>query len=226
MTARQNPGTGVRWTAWLAASAAVALLVPSGLAGQAPDAPHRLTASGEDEPRFGPDGQILFRQSEDHTNYLYLMNADGANRRKAASTPIVETRTMSPDRRLAFAMAPVNGFPTTTAVLAVPLDGGPVRRVCPGTCGVRWSPDGATMYITTWPEKKTIAIPVPKGESMPVLPVAGVQSVADGATLTGSRLVDLSDGGRIEDIVPGQEVGTFAYARTISHRNLFRVQLP
>jgi DNA-binding winged helix-turn-helix (wHTH) protein/Tol biopolymer transport system component len=190
------------------------------------DAPHRLTASGEDEPRFGPDGQILFRQSENHTNYLFLMHADGSQRRQAASTPIVETRTMSPDRRVAFAMAPVNGFPTTTAVLAVPLDGGPVRRVCPGTCGVRWSPDGATMYITTWPEKKTIAIPVPNGESMPVLPVAGVQSVADGATLTGSRLVDLSDGGRIEDIVPGQEVGTFAYARTISHRNLFRVQLP
>ncbi|HKT81267.1 MAG TPA: hypothetical protein VJP86_13665, partial [Vicinamibacterales bacterium] len=39
MRARQNPGTGVRWTAWLAGSAAVALLVPSGLAGQAPDAP-------------------------------------------------------------------------------------------------------------------------------------------------------------------------------------------
>ena len=71
----------------------------------------------------------------------------------------------------------------------------------------------------------TIAIPVPKGESIPVLPVAGVQSVADAATLSGSRLVDLV-AGRIEDVAPGQEIGTFAYARTISHRNLFRVPLP
>jgi len=71
----------------------------------------------------------------------------------------------------------------------------------------------------------TIAIPVPKGESMPVLPVAGVQSVADAATLSGSRLVDLAVD-RLENVVPGQEMGTFAYTRTISHSNLFRVQLP
>ena len=190
------------------------------------DPPRRLTASGEDQPAFAPAGEILFRQSEDHDNYLFLMNADGSNRRKAAPAPITELRTMSPDRRLAFAMAPVNGFPATTAVLAVPLDGGPVRRICPGMCGVRWSPDGASMYITTWPAQMTIAIPVPKGESMPVLPVAGVQSVADAATLSGSRLVDLAASARNEDVAPGQEIGTFAYARTISHRNLFRVQLP
>jgi len=138
---------------------------------------------------------------------------------------------MSPDRRLAFAMAPVDGIPTT-AVLAVPLDGGPVRRVCPGICQVRWSPDGATMYITPLPTESalmTIEIPVPKGESMPVLPVAGLQSVADAATLSGSRLVDFAlfnTSSWNDDVAPGQEIGTFAYARTISHRNLFRVQLP
>ena len=136
---------------------------------------------------------------------------------------------MSPDRRLAFAMAPINGVPTT-AVLAVPLDGGPVRRVCPGTCGVRWSPDGANMFITPFADstRKTIAIPVPKGESMPVLPAAGVKSVEDAATLPGSRLVDFALFGASSgnDVAPGLETGTFAYARTISHRNLFRVQLP
>jgi DNA-binding winged helix-turn-helix (wHTH) protein/Tol biopolymer transport system component len=194
------------------------------------DPPRRLTASGEDQPAFAAAGQILFRQSEDHHNYLFLMNADGSKRRKVAPIPITELRTMSPDRRLAFAMAPVNGFPATTAVLAVPLDGHPVRRICPGTCGVRWSPDGATMYITPLADsaQKTIAIPVPKGESMPSLPVAGVRSAADAATLPGSRLVDfaLFDASSSGDIAPGPEMGTFAYARTISHRNLFRVQLP
>ena len=48
------------------------------------------------------------------------------------------------------------------------------------------------MYITPWLAEKTIAIPVPKGESMPVLPVAGVQSLADASTITGSRLVDFA----------------------------------
>jgi Tol biopolymer transport system component len=192
------------------------------------DPPRRLTASGEDEPRFGSAGEIVFRQSEDHGNYLFVMNADGSKRRKVTPVPITETRSMSPDRRVAFVMAPVNGVPTT-AVLAVPLDGGPVRSICPATCTVRWSPDGASMYVTPWRAEMTIAIPVPKGESMPLLPVAGVKSVADAATLPGSRLVDFAlfnASPRPADVAPGQEVGTFAYARTISHRNLFRVQLP
>jgi hypothetical protein len=135
---------------------------------------------------------------------------------------------MSPDRRLAFAMAPIDDA-AKTAVLAVPLDGGPVRRICLATCPVRWSPDGATMYVTPWRAERAIAIPVPKGESMPVLPAAGLQSTADVATLSGSRLVDfaLFNGSSTgNDVAPGQEIGTFAYARTISHRNLFRVQLP
>jgi hypothetical protein len=136
---------------------------------------------------------------------------------------------MSPDRRWVFVMAPVDGVPTT-AVLAVPLDGGPVRRVCPGTCGVRWSPDGTTMFISPLVDSasRAIALPVPKGESLPELPVAGVQSVADAATLSGSHVVDfaLVNGSMSNDIAPGPESGTFAYARTISHRNLFRVQLP
>ena len=79
---------------------------------------------------------------------------------------------------------------------------------------MRWSPDGATMYITP----------------LPVLPVAGVQSAEDAATLPGGGLVDFAlffgASSRDNDVVPGPVIGTFAYARTISHRNLFRVQLP
>lgn len=195
------------------------------------DPPRRLTASGEDQPAFGPAGEILFRQSEDRANYLFVMNADGSKRRRITSAPVTELRTMSPDRRLAFAMAPVSGIPTT-AVVALPLDGGPVRRVCPGSCQVRWSPDGATMFITSLPGERprmTMAIPVPKGESMPVLPAAGVASAEDVATIPGSGLVDFALFGAssgVTDVAPGPEVGTFAYARTSSHRNLFRVQLP
>jgi hypothetical protein len=202
------------------------------LASRAGDGPpRRLTASGEDQPMFGPAGEILFRQSEDRDNYLFLIQADGTKRRKVAPAPITELRGMSPDRRLAFAMVPVNGIPTT-AVLAVPLEGGGARRVCPATCQVKWSPDGATMYITPLggeQPRTTIAIPVPTGASMPVLPSAGVQSAADAAALPGSRLVDFAlvpASSGANDVVPGPEAGMFAYARTISHRNLFRVRLP
>jgi Tol biopolymer transport system component len=191
----------------------------------------RLTASGEDQPTFGPAGEIVFRQSEGNKNYLFVMNAEGSDRRKVTSTPIDELRSMSPDRRVVFAMAPVDGVPTT-AVLAVPLDGGPVRRICPGSCRVSWSPDAATMYITPFPTERahlTIAIPVPKGESMPALPVAGVQSEADAKALPGSGLVDFAlfgESSRGDDVAPGLVSGTFAYTHSTSHHNLFRVPLP
>jgi Tol biopolymer transport system component len=194
-------------------------------------APKRLTSSGEDQPMFGPAGEVVFRQSEDHTNYLFVMNADGSDRRRVTPTPITEIRGMSADRRMAVAMTPLGSGQPATAVLAVPLDGAPVRRICPVTCMVKWSPDGARMYVRLLPQgnsRKTIAIPVPKGKSMAELPAAGVQSEEDASTIPGSELVDFTSvaAGNSGDLAPGPASGTFAYARTVSHRNLVRVQLP
>ncbi len=193
--------------------------------------PRRLTASGEDQPMFGPAGEVVFRQSVNKNNYLFVMNADGSNRRQVTPAPIIEIRAMSPDRRLVVAMAPVNGNPRT-AVLAVPLDGGPVRRICPATCAVRWSPDGARMYVTLLAQARpraTIAIPVRTGESMADLPPAGLRSEQDVSTIPGSELVDLTPfntSATANEVAPGLAAGTFAFVRTVSHRNLFRVQLP
>jgi serine/threonine protein kinase len=193
--------------------------------------PRMLTSSGEDEPMFGPAGEVVFRQSEDHNNYLFVMNADGSNRRKVTPTPITEIRGMSADRRVAVAMTPLVTETPATAVLAVPLYGGPVRRVCPVSCMVKWSPDGARMYVRLLPRagsRNTIVIPVPDGESMAELPASGVQSEEDAKRIPGSELVDFTPfpSGNSNDVAPGPAIGTFAYARTISHRNLFRVQLP
>ena len=63
-------------------------------------------------------------------------------------------------------------------------------------------------------------LPPPRHRSTPI-------RARSSDALPGSPLVDLApDGGRTQDVVPGQEMGTFAYARTISHRNLFRLHLP
>jgi hypothetical protein len=74
-----------------------------------------------------------------------------------------------------------------------------------------------------------LAIPVATGESVPVLPPAGVQATSDSAILRGSVVIDISryDPTRFGDaIAPGPAPNTFAFARTTSHRNLFRLQLP
>ena len=61
------------------------------------------------------------------------------------------------------------------------------------------------------------------------MPAAGVQSADDAATLAGSRVVDLTHYDPAHDgtsIAPGPTIDAFAFTRTVSHRNLFRVQLP
>lgn len=87
------------------------------------------------------------------------------------------------------------------------------------------------MYVRLLPRagsRNTIVIPVPDGESMAELPASGVQSEEDAKRIPGSELVDFTPfpSGNSNDVAPGPAIGTFAYARTISHRNLFRVQLP
>jgi hypothetical protein len=71
-----------------------------------------------------------------------------------------------------------------------------------------------------------LSIPVAKGESIPQLPALGVRSLADAAALPGSTVVELSASGLGAFIAPGPSKDSFAFARTVSHRNLFRLSFP
>jgi hypothetical protein len=53
----------------------------------------------------------------------------------------------------------------------------------------------------------------------PDLPPGGVASVAEGASLPDSRVVHLAF--PFNDAAPGPMLDTFAYAKTVAHRNLF-----
>src|SRR5262249_21637953 len=127
--------------------------------------PQLIASSGENSPRFGPDGQILYRLSDGRTHYLARMKRDGTGRSKVATYPIGNVQVTSPDRRgLGSIRRPPEG---EGGWLAVPVDGGPPRRVCRGGCFVNWSPDGKFLYLAlerpsrTSPGK-TVAIPIPR----------------------------------------------------------------
>jgi hypothetical protein len=70
---------------------------------------------------------------------------------------------------------------------------------------------------------------VPAGRSIPDLPELGVRLASDTAGLAGNTLIDLSaydpahQGGTV---APGLTPDTFAYTKTVSHRNLFQIRLP
>ncbi len=89
--------------------------------------PRLMASSGEDRPFFGPDGQIIFRMAQGSNNYLFRMKQDGSARTKVMPGPIANFQGMSPDRRWAVTMLPVERLPSV-AVFAVPINGGSARR--------------------------------------------------------------------------------------------------
>lgn len=191
--------------------------------------PKRLTSAGEDSPVFGASGDVVFRQSDGHSNHLFVMAADGTRRRQVLPGAVIELRGISPDRKWVLVGAAVNDESQNMAEFAVPITGGALRRICPAICGVTWSPDGARMYMRPLGVTDAVVVmPVPKGEAFPALPPSGVGSIAEASAVPGSEVVHLNRYGTgLSGVAAfGLTTDTFAYARTVSHRNLFRVELP
>ena len=109
--------------------------------------------------------------------------------------------------------------------MAVPVDGGPPRRICRGGRPVEWSPDGKFLYISVQQSSrnsagKTLVIPLPAGEMFPNLPPSGIVGLEDAPLFRGSRLIDGWN------LSPGPDPSVFAYVKMTVHRNLFRIPLP
>lgn len=188
-------------------------------------APRRLTSSGEDSPFFGFGGRILFRAAEGKRNYLFEIESDGSHARKVRPTPIVELRGRSLDRRWAVSMVSAEGASPVATVL-IPLEGGDEQRVCPTLCNVRWSPSSDRFYVQLvqdFAAGEWLVFPLSGHEAFPALPSGGIASVAEGTALAGGSVVRLAVAR--DSAVPGPSPDTFAYTKTVAHRNLFWVTL-
>ena len=187
--------------------------------------PRRITASGETDPYFGPDNEVLFRLTDGKAYYLGAVKRDGTGMRKAFSGKIVGFYGVSPDRRLAIVVIGEPGA-SNPVIAAVPLDGGPARPLCRGLCSPSWSPDGRYFYVQLAfssrdnPGGQTAAIPIPPGKMLPPLPSAVVQEPEEWTRIPGVKIVEH------DNIVPGISPSTYAYIKPSVHGNLFRVPLP
>jgi DNA-binding winged helix-turn-helix (wHTH) protein/Tol biopolymer transport system component len=180
--------------------------------------PKQLSATGEGAPHFGPDGEIFFQFSDEKANYIGRISKDGSGRSKLLPDPVLAILGISPDRRLLIT-------DSSAAILATSIRGGPPRRICMGWCSASWAPDGKFFYIglppnSGLPRAKTLAIPVPAGETLPGLPSSGIRGPEDAKAIPGTRLLD----GWF--IAPGPGPSTFAYVKTTMHRNLYRIPVP
>ena len=189
--------------------------------------PFQIASAGEDSPRFGPSGQLLFRFTDNKFNYVGRMNKDGSGRSKVVPYPISTFLNISPDRRWLIAITPLFDAGQTSAFMAVPTGGGSPRPICVNgrACPSAWSPDGRFLYVPLERQSQTsagkmIALPVVPETGLPDLPEAGIQSEEDATAIPGSFVVEQSN------IVPGLDPATYAYVKTTAHRNLFQIHLP
>jgi DNA-binding winged helix-turn-helix (wHTH) protein/Tol biopolymer transport system component len=184
--------------------------------------PRRIGDSGETRPHFGPRGQILFQATEGNFNYLEQMNADGSRRSKVNPHPVSTIKAVSPGRRWVMAMAPVGEGPRVAPV-AFPTDGGPPRVICADYCVPEWSSNGKFLVIPIQAPSRTspgksLAIPVGPDETLPALPLGGIDLAQPGVP----GVQSIARG----KLIPGNDPARFAYVNTTAHRNLYQLSLP
>ena len=186
----------------------------------------QIGRSGETWPFFGPRGKILFQMAEGNANYLEEMNEDGSGRAKVVPYPIDEATDISPGRKWLMGLVPYSdGKNVVPMDMAIPLDGGPLVRICADYCPATWSSSGKFLFVmveapTETSPGRSLAIPVGPGESLPALPPGGIKAGAEPDEVPGSQSVNRAL------LVPGKDPSHFAYVNTTAHRNLYRISLP
>lgn len=165
-------------------------------------------------PKFGPDGDILFRRVDSTSTFVYRVHPDGSGVRKALKDPVFLLNDVSPDGRWVSTWAPIPGK-GTPAIQAFPLDGGSPIQIGDSWRLLNWSLDGRSVLLAGW-----YSVPLAAGESLPPIPKGGFHSDEEIARLPGARRVDA------EWVVPGPSAGVYAFYRSTVQRNLYRIPIP
>jgi Tol biopolymer transport system component len=163
------------------------------------------------QPRFGPAGDIYFRRPEGTATFVYRIRGDGTGLQKVLDAPIALMGDVSPDGRWIIGWRSV--------WYAFSLDGRP-----PIVVGTNllfdWSPDGksASIFGGPLPQGRSYLVPLSSGEALPRIPADGFQTEQEIADLPGARRVDVRT-------VPASSPDTYAFYRTTTQRNLYRIPL-
>jgi hypothetical protein len=161
------------------------------------------------QPRFGPAGDIYFRRPEGTATFVYRIRGDGSGLQKVLDAPIALMGDVSPDGRW------ITGW--NAVWYAFPLDGRP-PAVMGTTLLFDWSSDGkwASLFGGPLPEGRSYLVPLSSGQALPRIPAEGFQTEQEITQLQGARRVDFRT-------VPASSSDTYAFYRTTTQRNLYRI---
>ena len=184
--------------------------------------PPRRVAEKGDRVSFGADGYLVFRSVEEDTK-LVRIKKEGGIREPVTTVPVFDKFAVSPDGQWVIVLSSGARTDAVHGTLAVSLRGGAPRKICEAGCVARWSSDGRFFYVrvgrSTSAQGRTIAIPVPAGQSLPYFPASGISSAADAMKLAGARVIDQ------ENVFPGLTPTTYLFQKVELQRNLFRIPL-
>jgi len=106
-----------------------------------------------------------------------------------------------------------------------PLDGGPAIPICNTLCSPTWSRDGRYLYLQI-PDKsgqnskaRTVAIPIPAGETLPHVPPEAVHDPTKWTKVPGVNIIEHTD------VAPSPSPSVYAYIKPSVHANLYRIPL-
>jgi eukaryotic-like serine/threonine-protein kinase len=171
-------------------------------------------------PQYSPSGRIYYLISEGGHTFLYRMKDDGTQEEKIISEPIVYAFGISPDERFAIVGRTLNREDKWWDAEAVPIAGGPWVSLCASWCDANWSRDGKAMYFY-WRSfsgnPRTYVVPMPHGSDLPTLPKSGFQSEKE-LRMVATQVLDGA-------ISPGRDTSQYAFSKTSSHSNLYRIPL-
>jgi serine/threonine protein kinase/Tol biopolymer transport system component len=187
--------------------------------------PEQLASpENEDSPKFLPNGNLIYRASENGKNYIYTRQQDGSGRKKLLEEAIIDLYAVSPDGRwtMVFQKDDKDKEHPYRSV-AYPTGGGRPVVVCP-SCFVWWSVDGKYLFFQFGAapahdsHSQTYLLPVSDERGLPKFPPDGLSGPED---LIKSRRVTVLPRG--VDSVLGPE--KYSYTVRNIQRNIYRIPI-
>ena len=195
--------------------------------------PRQLVVADSERVFLSPQGDVFFLAEEGNGKHIYRMKEDGTGKQQLSTDPVEFLVGLSPDGKWVVAWVPSHGEShagmeaTSNAVVAYPTAGGspllicdncahaggPARGVTPPL--VKWSPDGRYIYFSLY--DKPIAVPLPPGQSFPVLPDSGLSTQKELTSLPGAVVMAR------KGAFPGPNPSLYTFCRVQSQRNLYQI---
>jgi Tol biopolymer transport system component len=179
--------------------------------------PRQIPDIEGEQPVFGATGEIFFRSVEGTASFLYRVQKDGGQLRKAFDVPIVALSADSPDHNwLALGAG---------GVVIFRVDGGaPLRtQIQASATTLKWSGDGKHVFVQGKNGAnldKAYVLPLAPGHLVPESIVGGLPSEPEILKLPGVRVISL------RNVVPGPTADIYAFRRESVQRNLYRIPVP